>query len=430
MFGSSIEFRSYNAEALRGKGLIINEHEDLGIAIVRYHKSDNSWKTRTHGECDRTDSDVKNHRSVVYSLTTGYPLSVAPVRRVLHESVGNREFTENDFVVTEYLDGTMINVFWNPNINPETGAAFGWTLASRSKIHATCRFTSDRLFRDLFEEARVNSGVDYENLNPEYCYNFVMIHPENRRVLKYDSARIVLVSVVSCGIPVSSETSRGMSSIAKTMSWLDFILEASRISGGLLPKEVDISASNVLHHSMDEDVSDTLQGWVITKRSGSWDRVRVLTEGFEKCAGLRGDTASRVTNYIRLMSLDPHGDAIRQYAKWYPEEEDAIKSLGSEIKAAIDELIENYINRHVKKTKEHSDLPHWTRRPIWDLHGRYLRTRIPVKEPQVFSYLRDISPSVVNRMLKNRAKENRRVTQNAAAPAAEAAEAAATSESS
>ena len=428
MFESSIEFRSYDAEALRGKGLIVTEHEDLGIAIVRYHKSDNAWKNRTHGECDRSDAVVKNHRSVVYSLTTGLPLSVAPVRRVQHTEVGRGTFTENDFVVTEYLDGTTITVFWNPNVNRETGEPFGWTLASRSKIHATCRFTNDRLFRELFEEARVKSGVAYDSLDSRYCYSFVVLHPENRRVLPCDDARIVLVSVASCVPRSDMESGDVNTSFVTQLGWDTMCEEANRISTDILPRVVDMAAENVLQHSLLDSVSGTLAGWMITKKSGSWDRVRVLTDGFERCASLRGDTASRTTNYIRLMSLDPRGDAIRQYAKWYPEEEDAIKTLGNEIKAAISELIENYVSRHVKKTKEHDDLPHWTRRPIWDLHGRYIRTRVPIKEAEVFTYLRDIAPSAVNRMLKNRAKENRRANHTAAA-AAEAAPAASTESS-
>jgi len=422
MFDNLVEFSSYNAEFLRGKGLIVTEHNDLGLAIVRYHKGDNAWKTRTHGECDRADPVVRNHRSVVYSLESGLPLSVAPIRRIPNDLIGNSDLNEEDsFVVTEYLDGTMIHVFWNPNTDAETGEPLGWTLASRSKIHATCRFTSDRLFRDLFEEAREKSGVSYESLNQKFSYTFMLVHPETRRVISYDSPRIVLVSMVGC-VPkitgIADESDLRLS--ARMVSWENMTTEANRIAPDILPKEITelVDANDVLNYSLCDDVAHTLSGWMITKKSGSWGRVRILTDGFETCASLRGDTASRTTNYLRLMSLDPQGDAIQQYAAWYPQETDAIQELSVSIQSAIKELIQSYVDRHVKKTKEHGDLPHWTRRPIWDLHGRYLRTRVPIRDTEVFAYFRDISPSVVNRMLKNRDKENRRVTQGAAAAAA------------
>jgi hypothetical protein len=420
MFGSTIELSLYNAEALRGKGLIVTEDNDLGISIVRYHKSDNEWKNKIHGTCDRNDPVVQNHRSVVYSLLTGLPISVAPIRRLSHDVVTRDMLEDNEFVVTEYLDGTMINVFWNPNINKETGNPFGWTLSSRSKIHATCKFTSDRLFNELFEEARVKSGVDYDDLNQRHCYSFVLLHPEIRRVIKYDSPRIVLVSVATC-VPKYDSMNTEHVSVSHVMSWDNMIREATRISPNILPTNVSMGSSEVLSHSMSENVRNTLSGWMITKKSGSWGRVRILTDGFDTCASLRGDTASRRTNYIRLMSLDPKGDAIRQYAELYPEEANDIRDLSNTIQSSVNELVSNYKARHVQKTKEHGDLPHWTRRPIWDLHGRYLRSKIPVREPNVFSYFRDISPSAVNRMLKNREKEIRRSQNQSAAPAADAA---------
>lgn len=443
MFSSRrIDYVPYNAEALRGKGLVVTEHEDLGLAIVRYHKGDNEWKTRTHGECDRTDSTVRKHRSVVYSLNTGLPVCVAPVRRITQDEASSAMFrnsNDDNWVVTEYLDGTMINVFWNPNLNPETGDPFGWTLSSRSKIHATCRFTSDRLFRDLFEEARVHSGVLYETLNTRLCYTFILVHPETRRVIHYQAPRIVLVSVVRC-VPVSSsganDGSEEMRLSAESLTWDQMVVESRRIvpvdegHPEILPRRATIPARNILSYSLEEDVTKTLSGWVITNRETLWSRVRILTDGFTECANLRGDTASRRTNYLRLMSLDPRGDTIRKYAALYPEEEDAIRELGETVKATVNELIQNYIDRHVKKTKEHNDLPHWARRPIWDLHGRYLRTRVPIREAEVLGYFRDISPSFVNRMLRNREKENmknreRHVQASAAAGAAAAAPASA-----
>lgn len=408
MFESSISCVTYDAESLRGKGLIVTENDELGLSIVRYHKSDNDWKNRTHGKCNRKDPVVRAHRSVVYTLTTGVPVSVAPIRRIPHDEIGNNAFVgkDDDYVVTEYLDGTMINVFWNSNLNAD-GDAFGWTLASRSKIHATCRFTSDRLFRDLFEEARVKSGVEYEALNKLYGYTFILLHPETRRVLAYDSPRIVLVSVSEC-VPVMCETEEDVSFRVNPLSWDAMVSEGNRIAPNILPTQVDVPASRVLERSMCPDVVGTLAGWMITKRSGAWGRVRVLTDAFEECAKLRGDTASRTTNYLRLMSLDPKGTAIRDYADWYPEESGAIRKLGDALEAAIKELVDCYVSRHVKRTMEHTDLPHWTRRPIWDLHGRYLRSRVPIKDREVFAYFRDISPSAVNRMLKNREKELRK----------------------
>jgi hypothetical protein len=78
------------------------------------------------------------------------------------------------------------------------------------------------------------------------------------------------------------------------------------------------------------------------------------------------------------------------------------------VKRIVPELVKLYIERHVRKSMEHDNLPHWCRRPIWDLHGRYLKSRIPVKDATVLEYFRDISPSAVNNIIKMWLKETSR----------------------
>jgi hypothetical protein len=401
---SMLSFDKYNAELLRGKGLMVNENKDTGLSIVRYHKSENTWKIKTHGECDRDNIVVRKHRSVVYSLDTGMPVCVSPVRRIkigTDEDWLFRESISGNICITKYIDGTMINVFWNKNINSETGEPFGWTLSSRSKLHATCRFTSDHLFNDLFEEARKELDISYDSLNPELCYSFVLVHPETRHVIAYGSPKIYLVSVTKCNV-------KDERCDCEMFSWENIKKEALRIKDEtILPPEIDTTILNTMKQVSE---SKNTEGWVILSRKGSWGRIRVLTNKYEEALKVRGDCPSRRTNYIRLMSQDPSGDLIKKYASYYPEEIEDIRDLGKLIGETGKELFNWYILRHVRKEKEHTDLPHWTRKPIWELHGRYLRSRQPIRPSGILDYFRSISPTNVNKLLKNREKENNKKT--------------------
>ena len=425
MFETSLDFVPYNVEYLRSKGLIVTENTDLGISVVRYHKNDNMWKTKTHGICDLNDRDVYKHRSVIYSLTTGFPISVSPISKIPDSNIGNTYLKKNvdNLVVTPYIDGTMINVFWNPNINVETGTPFGWTLSTRSKIHATCKFTSDRLFKDLFEEARINCGMEYDNLDPLYNYTFVLVHPETRRITSYDEPKIILVSMVRC-IP-NLDLSGNTKSICHILPFDEVQANADKIGTGIRLPELDIKAYNVLEKSMSLTEKDELNGWVISAREGSFNRIRILTDGFCECMYLRGDSASYSTNYIRLLLMDKSDDIIRKYLKWYPDEKDSIDNVKDVLKVIQTELYNLYVNRHIKRTMEHTNLPHWSRRPIFDLHGYYLRNRTPLTLSNVFEYFCYMSPSAVNRIIKNREKEIRNYQAKADAAAAPAALAAA-----
>lgn len=407
---NTLVFKRYDADALRSKGLIVTENPEMGVAIVRYHKGDNAWKTQQFGDCDRDDPVVRNHRSVVYSLITGLPVSVAPIRRMMDTEVTLRSCKVSDWEVTKYYDGTMISVFWNPTMKPDVpGEELGWTLSSRSKLHAACRFTSDRLFRDLFEDARKSCGMEFTTLNREMGYTFILQHPESRHVLPVEGAKIVLVQVSRLVPCVDSEGENSLR--AEILSVDERNIEARRI-GVAVPESVytteNDSLVDLFKYTMLPEQASQLQGWVAVPRKGGWERVRITSKAYDECLFLRGDNSNLRTNYIRLMAIDPAGSAIRQYAEWYPEEASAIMEVSDSIKRVADDLVTLYRARHVTKSMEHDDLPHWSRRPIWDLHGAYLRHRVPIQVPEVMVYFRSISPSAVNGILKMWKKESSR----------------------
>lgn len=419
---SSVSFDSYNAEELRRKGLIVTEYPDMGVSIVRYHKGDNAWKTKQFGECNREDAIVRSHRSVVYSLVTGLPLAVSPIRRLMDKDVRLTDLRVDDWEVTGYYDGTMINVFWNPTVaTVEKGqgdndeqeqkkeGVLGWTLSSRSKLHAACRFTSDRLFRDLFEDARKLSGMEYDALNREYCYTFQLLHPESRHVIPVEAPEIVLVQI-SRVVP-HTDFIGNMTARVEVLSTEERNAEGSRL-GVSLPavafSSMEENLGGLYKKTLEEENATRLQGWVIVPKSGGWGRIRIMSKAFEECLFLRGDSANLRTNFLRLMAMDPKGDMIRKYGEWYPEEVPQIQEVGNMMSQVVPELVRLYLERHVRKTLQHDDLPHWCRRPLWDLHGRYLRTRVPIRDAEVLAYFRDISPSAVNNVLKMWHKETTR----------------------
>lgn len=422
-------FGQYNAEFLGKKGLVVNEYPEYGVAVVRYHKSDNKWKVSTHGACDRDDSEVRIHRSVIYDLTTKNVVHVSPIRRDTDEKIRISELSRSEWDVSVYEDGTMITVFWNKNINPESGEPYGWTLSTRSKLHAVCKFTSDKLFRDLFQEAIDRTGFKYGSLKQEYSYTFILHHPDTRHIIPCNfGVSLSLVAVCDCSHTMSAEESPKV--IPRFFSPEEVRYEVARINSTILEgkeedKDVDgslIMATIPVPGDTDEDLrklirsaikgeneyENVLSGIVIVNRSRPWVRVRILTPTYEKCLKLRGDRANLRVNYVDLMLKDPTSALIREYISFYPEEGREVVKVSDSLREVIHELYDLYIDRHVKKTKEHDNLPHWSRKPIWDIHGMYLRTRNVVRKPVVLKYLTSISPSAVHGILKNREKELRR----------------------
>ena len=97
------------------------------------------------------------------------------------------ELIENwhNVTVEEFIDGTMINLFYHDK----------WTISTRSCLYADCNWYSNKKFNTMFEEAEKNYKIDYNLLNKNYCYTFVLQHPENRIVTEYIEPKIILVQI-------------------------------------------------------------------------------------------------------------------------------------------------------------------------------------------------------------------------------------------
>jgi hypothetical protein len=419
------------------KGLITTEYPDYGVAIVRYHKSDNLWKVKTHGSCDRDDPFVSSHRSIIYNLHSKKPIAISPFRRCQDDTIKINEITLDEWNSTLYEDGTMINVFWNNNIDPSTSinSPFGWTISSRSKLHALCRFTSDTLFKDMFNDALNDSGINIDWLNKDFCYTFILHHNNNRHIspIRFGNS-LCLVSMTSITEETSTdgnlkffvsflnhknirdETER-LNSLIGEYTTADFVETSCKYKGIFSPISVPAKTNEELHERLryalkgEKEFENCLGGIVLTSKTEPWKRIRILSPSYEECVKLRGNRANLIVNYIDLILKDPSGDLIQKYAEYYPEEVEQINKTGEKMREIIAGMIDNYMDNHVRKVKTHDDLPHWVRRPVWDLHGIYLKNRATIRKDIVLKYLSGLSPSIIYGFMKNRDKELRRTPQ-------------------
>ena len=126
-----------------------------------------------------------------------------------------------NFTVEEFIEGTQIQLFYNPKIekiqnkklekliksNKEKNQ--GWMIATRSKIHATSLFYKNHLnvskdndendkrdfmdFANMFIECGIESQLDLSQLDKSICYNFIMQHEQNIVINKISKQRLYLL---------------------------------------------------------------------------------------------------------------------------------------------------------------------------------------------------------------------------------------------
>lgn len=105
----------------------------------------------------------------------------------------NPEKTQ-DIVAEEFIDGAMINVFWNPKIN----LAGGWEISTRNSAGAEIFVQSantKKTYFTLFKETLVHINLNINDLNKSYCYSFVMQHPSIPSISKYKTIELYLIEI-------------------------------------------------------------------------------------------------------------------------------------------------------------------------------------------------------------------------------------------
>ena len=124
-------------------------------------------------------------RSVIVD-SDGNVLCIAPPKSIDFDCFSQTTLYEQcDF--QEFMEGTMINVFWHK----EQGE---WEIATRSNIGARCRYNLDneKTFRYMFLDAMNHSNIDFNMLDNKYCYSFTMQHPDNRIVIPITDKKLYL----------------------------------------------------------------------------------------------------------------------------------------------------------------------------------------------------------------------------------------------
>ena len=113
-----------------------------------------------------------------------------------------------DMYINEIVEGTMINLFYDPR-------NFTWELATKNAIGAKYQYFQYNIledpndpktplltFRDMFMEALdlphytdINKVPFIKNLPKNHCYSFVLQHPQNHFVLPIEYPALYLVAV-------------------------------------------------------------------------------------------------------------------------------------------------------------------------------------------------------------------------------------------
>lgn len=329
--------RMYLMSAEGGKLRVMSSDTD-DLAVIRY----------TKGVSDFSKSHVRWFRSVVWNKVTNSPVCVGPVKA----EKGNAEPCVS-LRVTDFLDGTMINVFRTDQ---------GVRLATRTSLDARGTFYSARSFAELFDDAFRSLGGWKEYMESVLAVgqfaSFVLQHPEHKTVLSIAQPRVY---VAYTGAVNGDEVT--MTSLPS--EWHDRLAAyAPQVYEDSVIFETHGDSYQMMR---DQKLGYSWQGMVFQEVDGS-RRWRIRNPAYTAVRALRGSESNAMERFLRLRNEG----TVKKYLEHFRDESNEMWGFEKSLRERTAELYTAYTEMNKLKTKTMKQLPYCLRPHVYALHGLYL----------------------------------------------------------
>lgn len=308
-------------------------------------------------------------------------LCMAPPKSVYFDQFVNENNIE-DCYFEEFIEGTMINVFWDHTIGD-------WNISTKSNIGAKCKYnvTSNKTFRYMFLDAMNHCGLEFGFLDPGVMYSFVLQHPENRIVIPIISPKIYLAAAY--------KIYKHPDGIQKVDKLSNIILPGvelvKRYSYEQIQTTFGDSWQRLKNYFNDDDLDYKTHGFVVYNKDG--DRMKIRSKNYEKVKMLKGNTPKIQFHYYCLRK----NGLVRDFLQFYPEYKDEFRQLRRDMHTFTDKLYQNYIQCYIKKEKKVKDYPYNFKIHMFNLHRIYIEDLMPYKKfvskQVVIDYVNNLHPA-------------------------------------
>ena len=250
-------------------------------------------------------SSYGRYRSVITDGTKIYAMSPQKSYKFEDFKILNQK---NDCILQEFVEGTMVNVFYDNFIDD-------WNITTRSTIGAKCNFNMDSniTYRYMFLDAMNHIGMEFEHLDKRLCYSFVLQHPENRIVMPIIEPNIYLIKVyrlngMSLECQFVTEENPPLDIGYKfqiVKNYTETQLKKLGYTGNSWEELIDFFFS--------ENLDYKTQGIVIYNEKG--ERTKIRSANYEKVKHLKGNSPKLQYHYYQLRQQG----AVKDFLKYYPE---------------------------------------------------------------------------------------------------------------
>ncbi len=236
--------------------------------------------------------------------------NIFPVVKEYPDSYKYENF--NDLIIEEAIDGTLIKLFYYDN---------QWKVATNRCIDANTAFwISNQSFYDLFMDAAKN--INFAHLNKNYSYAFILQHPKNRNVTKYNKLNLVYI------YSYDNENKKEV-----TDEYLSFMNR---------PKRYIFESWDEMMESL-ETMEYSKEGYMVYDSNRRI--TKIVNPNFKMVKDMKGNTPDMVYRCLVLYKLGK----MDEFLKYYPEYTHNFNYIKTFLYNLSNKIYMMYVSRHIKK---------------------------------------------------------------------------------
>jgi len=356
----------------------INETNLLKVKSVLSSDSHKQYKIISYKKdmlTAETISTYGKYRSVIMN-DAGSVVAFAPPKSINANTFMESHPVDENIIAEEFVEGTMINVFYNDGV---------WEFATKQTVGANSRFyTNTRdTFKSMFIDAMQQTGLyTIDNLDKNYCYSYVLQHPNNRIVVAFDKPALYLVAKYKITLVEETNTfdiscvnfygSPHVKIPAKDDDWKTYSDLTQKYASDTTP-----------YQCMGVMIHDRLTG----------ERCKIRNPAYEHVRKLRGNQPKLQYHYLCLRKEGK----VSEFLHYYPEHKSAFSNYRIQLHVLTHVIFHHYIQCYMKKEKPLIEYPSQYRPHMFNLHKLYLDElkgqQKHVTKSIVIDYINNLHPS-------------------------------------
>jgi len=349
--------------------------------------------------------NISKFRSVI--VRNNKVVCFAPEKSLDYMYFVNAYSPENSWV-EDYIDGTMINVFYDTIKQT-------WEIATRSTVGGNIVFFNDvknykyfdnnnyfkdyynLTFRSMFFEACNICNLDLNCLDEKYVYSFVLQHPFNRIVTPIVTPVIHLVKVYEIIHPINNvlsvnnldQVTINEINIQSLLNCPPYVFLNSNIK--FVNKYPVTNFEEIKAYYASGHAGYNCVGCFLYSKDGTRSKIR--NTSYEEVRKLRGNQPKLQFNYLSLKQENKVGE----FLQYYPEHTVMFNKFKLALYYYTSNLFMNYISCFIRKEKPLKEYEFEYKSHMYKLHDKYKTDLKPhnkiIDKKYVIDYVNALHPA-------------------------------------